>query len=499
MTSSWLLARIVELAANYLVQSTLFLSGTWGLIQLLSRIQDRRLSSGQPPRPWNPVQTERLWKLAAVLALVTAPMSVFTGWPDPLWAWTLRGESPQAAEVVSSDIPPAPTVAAEPWIPIAATTIPAGSTVLVDPDDIEFTEDTIPASGSQQAIPPVNAGRKWWPSHTNHLRSTEASHVSAEMPAAAVVEAGSEPVLAGNGLPRQTVLPGLGLLLLAWWTLSGSRLFLKHLALHTRLRRCEPSAGPARNQLNRLISQGDSIRLLSAGPAIDTEPFACGLCRWTIVLPAGIEQELAPAELRALLAHEVAHLVRRDPWWLLLSEILCTCFAFQPLNFLARRRWQQAAELLCDDWAVEQQVSTTSLANCLTRIAEWRLNRQATSLGLAAGGQQGSLTQRIEWLLRPGRTAESRRKRGRIVATLVTFAAGLLIGLYGPRLSFVPTAEAADETETIAEWDEIQRELAEAANELAVIESKLANDPAAIVLARKLRQRAAALQDRIDR
>jgi BlaR1 peptidase M56 len=218
------------------------------------------------------------------------------------------------------------------------------------------------------------------------------------------------------------------------------------------------------------------------------------------VLPDGIEQQLSPSELTALLAHEVAHLVRRDPWWLVIGEVLCSCLAFQPLNFLARRRWQQAAELLCDDWAVAQRISATSLASCLTRIAEWRLNRQTTTLGLAAVGNSGSLTRRIEWLLRTGRATEPKRPRGRRLATLLTFAAGLVVGLYGPRLSFVPRADASDDPDAAVVWNDIQLDLNNTLNDLARIELLLRDDtdPELTLLASRLRERAASLTHRLD-
>ena len=39
-----------------------------------------------------------------------------------------------------------------------------------------------------------------------------------------------------------------------------------------------------------------------------------------------------------MLAHEIAHLVRRDPQWLVLARAIEMVFFFQPLNRLARRR-----------------------------------------------------------------------------------------------------------------------------------------------------------------
>ena len=53
-----------------------------------------------------------------------------------------------------------------------------------------------------------------------------------------------------------------------------------------------------------------------------------------------------------MLAHEVAHLVRRDPHWLVAARVIETVLFVQPLNRLARLRLQEVAEYLSDDWAM---------------------------------------------------------------------------------------------------------------------------------------------------
>ena len=499
MTSSLLIPRLVELAASYLVQSTLFLTGGYALIQFLTVICRRW------KRPEvNPRLTEQLWKLAAALALVTAPLSVFTGWSQPVWVWSLPDKSSPMVDEFPSDLSAPVLRHAESVDPHAATIVPGDTTPLwsiarPDRNASEFNDDPTEASGDLIASTTVNDRINLLPDANRKGVGNFGAAVVMPDASADVVEVPADTHSSPNTRPLHTAVQGLGLLLLAWMIMSVIRLAMKSVVLNHRLARCTPIQGTLRHELSQLIPQGDSIRLLSASTAADTtpsvtEPFACGLFRWTIVLPAGIEQELTPAELKALLAHEVAHLVRRDPWWLLLFEFLCTCCAFQPLNFLARRRWQQAAELMCDDWAVERHVSVTSLATCLTRIAEWRLNRHSTNLTLAVGGQPGLLTQRIEWLLRPQRNGEPVRKSRRTVATLLTIGTALLIGLHGPRFSFIPPADAASSVESDSEWNEIQRELVETLNDLAGIESMVANDPEAALLARTLRERATALQ-----
>ena len=85
-----------------------------------------------------------------------------------------------------------------------------------------------------------------------------------------------------------------------------------------------------------------------------------------IVLPERFFEELDPEQQRAALAHELAHVARRDPEWRIAVEILERVLFFQPLNRLARARLCDSAEFLCDEWAVQQTQSPLALARCLS-------------------------------------------------------------------------------------------------------------------------------------
>jgi beta-lactamase regulating signal transducer with metallopeptidase domain len=90
-----------------------------------------------------------------------------------------------------------------------------------------------------------------------------------------------------------------------------------------------------------------------------------------ICLPRQALIELTPNEQEGMLAHEVAHLVRRDPQWLVVARVIETLLFMQPLNRLARHKLQEVAEFLCDDWAVSRVREPVTLAKCLAAVAEW--------------------------------------------------------------------------------------------------------------------------------
>ncbi len=98
--------------------------------------------------------------------------------------------------------------------------------------------------------------------------------------------------------------------------------------------------------------------------------FLVGLWRPAILLPATYRTDLDRPTLRAILAHEVAHLAGRDPAWTLLTRLLCAALWTQPLLWVLRREWEQASEEVCDLAALPCAPSPRASAECLLRLAE---------------------------------------------------------------------------------------------------------------------------------
>jgi beta-lactamase regulating signal transducer with metallopeptidase domain len=128
-----------------------------------------------------------------------------------------------------------------------------------------------------------------------------------------------------------------------------------------------------------------------------SSPVALGLSE--ICVPELALSELGMEQQRSMLAHELAHLARRDSLWLAGASLLERCFFFQPLNRLARRELETTAEYLSDEWAMRKTGSAVSLAKCLATVAEWI---QASPLGVPVAGlaeRRSLLVARISRLL----------------------------------------------------------------------------------------------------
>lgn len=189
----------------------------------------------------------------------------------------------------------------------------------------------------------------------------------------------------------------------------------RRLAGRTRIR-----GGPVRAELDDLArSVGfDAPVVLSRSPSIGV-PLA--LPGGEICLPDGLLDRLDAEARRAVLAHELAHLQRRDPALLLVLSTIEAVLFFQPLNRIARKRIVAASERISDD-RVRDQGLGPALADGLVAAAErLRDGPRAAAAGLASSPDVG---RRVARLLET--PAERAPDRG---SPTLAAAAGVLLGL----------------------------------------------------------------------
>ncbi len=96
--------------------------------------------------------------------------------------------------------------------------------------------------------------------------------------------------------------------------------------------------------------------------------FTLGGIRPSIYVSTGLQQALSPRDREAMLAHEAAHVRRRDG---LLGTLLSTFYALFPLPGGATlyREWRGAAERLCDAEAARRLGNPYDVAAALVRVA----------------------------------------------------------------------------------------------------------------------------------
>jgi bla regulator protein BlaR1 len=148
-----------------------------------------------------------------------------------------------------------------------------------------------------------------------------------------------------------------------------------HLRLTARLRREGGDAGPEWQHILQDLSGRLGVRrrpqlIVAANPI---GPAVIGCWRPVLVVPeALLAQERAAVE--PILAHELAHLRRGDPWGAVLQTIAQVVWWFHPLVWWANREAAHERERACDEEALARLgCSPTRYAHTLVDILESRI------------------------------------------------------------------------------------------------------------------------------
>lgn len=170
-----------------------------------------------------------------------------------------------------------------------------------------------------------------------------------------------------------------------------------------------------REIVNRLQQEGSLGKVLIQSSLEAASPFITGIRQPMLVIPESLLQKSSEADLSLVLAHELAHLRRRDFLLNLVYEIASIPVAFHPITTLIKQKIEDSRELACDEIAAEQTGSRSEYASSLLRIAQSisgeSMQRQASHvLGLF---ETDNLEVRIMSLL--ARKKQIGEKVGRIV------------------------------------------------------------------------------------
>lgn len=150
-----------------------------------------------------------------------------------------------------------------------------------------------------------------------------------------------------------------------------------------------------------------------------------------ICIPERALEKLDRPLMEALFAHELAHIERRDPEWLIAVLAFESAFFFQPLNWIAARAIRAAAEEECDRAAVELVGEGRALARCLVEVASWV--RRARPVAVPGMAEQGTrLEERVSRLVAAGDLAWSGGSRKIAALTIGVLAVAIACG--GPKV-----------------------------------------------------------------
>jgi beta-lactamase regulating signal transducer with metallopeptidase domain len=226
------------------------------------------------------------------------------------------------------------------------------------------------------------------------------------------------------------------------------------LAVHSlELRRLWKSALPvaADAKLGALLTTASPARRpveLCTTRRLD-RPSVIGFLAPRILIPEWLFSRLTPGELEQVVLHEAEHLRRRDDWTNLFQKLALVLFPLNPALAWIESRLCREREMACDEGVVRRTQEPRAYAECLTSLAERRLElrlerRRVHALSLGAFERRPELVRRVYSIL-------SRKQ------ALHPVAARLLVGVAGCSLlvasvelarcpqmvAFVPAAQSA--------------------------------------------------------
>ena len=267
-----------------------------------------------------------------------------------------------------------------------------------------------------------------------------ASELSSSVTLGVFVTAESSPFAEPAAIATRVIVRPLWplLVILLWATGMSAGWILLAIARRRFFQRLETRAGEALvvagNALRELQRRAGSTRALSLRTTRHLHsPVAIG--REEIYLPERALAEFDLQHLESMLAHELAHLERRDATWLALARFIEVVFFFQPLNRLARRRMVESAELAADAWAVQVTARPVILARCLARVAEWTSAERLSYAPAMVERRSSSLVRRVRAL-----TTGTRETKGLPILWLHA----VTLGVVALAALLVPSAAVGD-------------------------------------------------------
>ncbi len=216
-------------------------------------------------------------------------------------------------------------------------------------------------------------------------------------------------------------------------------LAFNYFVLHIAMLRCRPARRSWTREMHELCLELG----LNYPIPLEVHPSLGPLLCWSprghrVVVPVGLWNQLSAPERTAVLHHELCHLRRGDLWKSLIARFVVAIHWFNPLAWLAARRFDESAEWSCDAlMANESPARVTRLASALLTVS--KVSDPVPLLTASATG--GPMFQRIRRLLSWNAQGDSIMQKCVWICLLMVF---IVAG--GTRLEFAgPQSLAADD------------------------------------------------------
>jgi bla regulator protein BlaR1 len=221
-------------------------------------------------------------------------------------------------------------------------------------------------------------------------------HILVDYPSVLQAEAG----IGQAGLWIEESIP----LLVNFWFLGALLFLFRMVNSLSEIRHLRRSSSPIDDfQLQRTLyrlaaKMGISAEVQFRVSSYGVSPLTFGLLKPVILFPAGLLFQLSPAQLEAIIAHELAHVKRNDYLANLLLSGLEVVFFYHPCYWWMNSTVKELRENAADDLVMKAGIEPKSLATSLAEVLNFA-KQNPPELALAAGKQRNPTLQRIKRIL----------------------------------------------------------------------------------------------------
>ncbi|MFH1739393.1 MAG: M56 family metallopeptidase, partial [bacterium] len=216
------------------------------------------------------------------------------------------------------------------------------------------------------------------------------------------------------------------------WAFATSILLARLLFCHLKMARIRGDAQTADESITascRLLA--DELKLKPPPVLISPDvrsPCLVGLFRAAILFPRSDAMDRAAHS--DVFVHELAHMLRKDPFWNLLARTAVAILLFQPLLWRLARQIEQYSDEVCDDYVLRFASDRRSYARRLVDLADQFQPTSAEAVaGLGVITFKSSLGRRVQRILDTSRFS-SLRTGWTAIATVIVLGA-LITGCAG--------------------------------------------------------------------
>ncbi|MEM7588138.1 MAG: M56 family metallopeptidase, partial [Acidobacteriota bacterium] len=281
------------------------------------------------------------------------------------------------------------------------------------------------------------------PSSSPPMQATASASAPLPAPADAALPAASN-LSTGETLATRWLEPALPWLVLLWLAGVAALAVMQYGGWQRVSRLRTRGVRSVEDELQQLCdSLGQRLGIQRSVPLLESArvavPTVVGLLRPVILVPVSALSGLTPQQLTSILAHELAHVRRYDPWVNALQVAIETVLFYHPAVWWASRQVRTLREHCCDDLAVELCGDRMTLARALAELEEMRFATPVFALG-ATGGP---LLQRIRRLVGDGEELRSPSWLPGSMASAALVAIGLVLAFSSePGIAQVADEEA---------------------------------------------------------